>query len=170
MERFVIYNETGFPAGILCTLKAKSVEDALFQYAKQKGIKEVAFFDYLYGHGLAWHFAKDEKGFLYLPNDTTVRNDLTPEIAEYKFQDNVRVFFKDNPEFAELYLKYHHYWSSIEEGQSFSLEEWEEELKREHARWQFPEAVLIQIYLTYCTDLVVKPLKQFELNRTIEIG
>lgn len=170
MERYIIYSSTGDP-GILSTVKAESPDDALYQHAKHYGIKDVAFLDYLYGAGgLYDFFMKDEHGLFHPGSRMVLRSDLTPEIAEAKFQANVREFFKDNPEHADLYLKFIEYWSALE-GESYDMMEWDEYLKQEHARWQFPEPMLIKIFLADCTRwLVVAPLKKYELNEVIEIG
>lgn len=150
---FVCPIEEGLEAGMLRIVIASSKDEAIAKYTRHVLIKDKFYLQHIYTNTVNASFAeklcKDDDGYL-LDEDRDRRVD--PEYTQERFEENVRSFFKDRQDFANLYL-------------DFFLNDDSESFDEAMQKWQFPEEMLLYMCLgdiAYFGDFAVFELSEIE--------
>jgi hypothetical protein len=147
--------EDGLEAGMLRIVNASSQDEAIAKYARQVLIRDKFYLEHIYSNTVSASFAEtfyaDGDGH-FLDENGSRR--VGPEYAQERFEENVRNFFQERQDFADLYL-------------DFFLHDHSQSFDAALEKWRFSEEMLLYICLgdlAYFGDLAV-----FELSRIEEI-
>ena len=148
MEYLVFYPDDVHGASSFTIIEADSEGEAKDIYESEIGIKDSIFRENVYQRvmnmSLSERFFQDEDGFLWDERTGEVR--LPEEQVKRIFEENVRNFFSNDPEFAGYYLQF---WRDDEK---LSWKEAEE-------KWDFPESMLVMMFRAHFGEgLSVVPL------------
>jgi hypothetical protein len=145
--------EDGLEAGMLRIVNAASPEEAIAKYARQVLIRDKFYLEHIYSNTVSASFAErfyaDGDGH-FLDENGTRR--VAPEYAQERFEENVRHFFQERQEFADLYLDF--FWHDRSPSFDAALE-----------KWRFSDEMLLYICLgdlAYFGDLAVFALSDIE--------
>ena len=152
---FVCPIDEGLEAGMLRIVIASSKKEAITKYARNVLIKNKFYLEHVYTStvdaSFAEQFYRGGDGY-HLDEDGDRLSDQ--ESAQECFEENVRGFFRDRQDFADLYLNF------FRNDDSRSFDEAME-------KWRFPEEMLLHMCLgdiAFFGDLAV-----FELSEIQEI-
>jgi hypothetical protein len=147
--------EDGLEAGMLRIVIASSQDEAIAKYARQVLIRDKFYLEHIYSNTVSASFAEtfyaDGDGH-FLDENGSRR--VGPEYAQERFEENVRNFFQERQDFADLYL-------------DFFLHDHSQSFDAALEKWRFSEEMLLYICLgdlAYFGDLAV-----FELSGIEEI-
>ncbi len=145
--------EEGLEAGMLRIVNASNRDAALAKYARHVLIKDKFYLEHIYSNTIdasfAERFYRDADGHF---QDAGRDHRVSSEYALECFEENVRGFFKDRQEFAELYLDFFHH----DDSQSFA---------EAVQTWHFPEEMLVHMCLggtAYFGEVAVIELSEIE--------
>jgi hypothetical protein len=150
---FVCPIEDGLEAGMLRIVIASSKDEAIAKYARCVLIKDKFYLEHIYTNtvnaSFAEKFYRDNDGY-FLDEDRD--HPVDPEYAQECLEENVRSFFKDRKDFAELYL-------------DFFLNDDSQSFDEAMEKWKFPEEMLLHMCLgdiAYFGDFAVFELSEIE--------
>jgi hypothetical protein len=145
--------EEGLETRLLRIVNAPNKEEAIAKYARQVLIKDKYYLEHVYSSTIDASFA--EQFFVEVNGrglDERVGDGADPEQAQRHLQENVRGFFKDRQDFADLYLDFFH----NDDSRSF-----DEAMEK----WQFSEDMLVYMCLgdiAFFGELAVLELSEIE--------
>lgn len=145
--------EEGLETRLLRIVIAANKEEAIAKYARHVLIKDKFYLEHVYSSTIDASFAEqffgEDNGRVLDERDG---DSADPEQVQRRFQENVRDFFKDRQDFADLYLDFFH----KDDSRSF-VEAME--------KWRFSEEMLVHMCLgdiAFFGEIAVLELSEIE--------
>ncbi|UCC87814.1 MAG: hypothetical protein JSV81_00515 [Anaerolineales bacterium] len=150
---FVCPVEEGLESDMLRIVHAANEDEAIAKYARHVLIKNKFYLEHVYTNTIEESFAEKflGNGDGYLAHEYEDRG-ADPEFIPEEFEENVRSFFEERQDFADLYL-------------DFFLHDDSRSFDAAMTKWRFPEEMLLYMCLgdiTFFGDFAVLELSQIE--------